>query len=96
MVIPENKEVVLKFYILIIFILFSGCAVHHHHHGGNPDIIIKEKIIRADLQWEHDVALIVIHHSHSISKKEKKILRRRYSNHFRLGKKMVKFRFVRG
>ena len=62
----------MKFYILIIFILFSGCAVHHHHHGGNPDLIIKEKIIRADLQWEHDVALIVIHHRHSISKKRKK------------------------
>ena len=79
-----------------MFILSSGCAVHHHHHGGNPDIIIKEKIIRADLQWEHDVALIVIHHHHTISRKEKKILRRQYANHFGLGTKKVKFRFVRG
>ena len=79
----------MKFYILITFILFSGCAVHHHHHGENPHISIKEKIIRADLQWEHDVALIVIHHHHSISRKEKKILRRLYANHFGLGKKRL-------
>ena len=85
----------MKLYILIATILFSGCAVHHHH-GGNPDIIIKEKSVRADLQWQHDVALIVIHHHHSLSRKEKKMLKRRYANHFSLGKKKVKFRFVRG
>jgi len=85
----------MKLYILIATILFSGCAVHHHH-GRNPDIIIKEKSVRADLQWQHDVALIVIHHHHSLSRKEKKMLKRRYANHFSLGKKKVKFRFVRG
>ena len=94
--ISKNKEIVLNLYILIMAIIFSGCAINHHHHGGNPNIIIKEKSIRADLQWQHDVALVVIHHHHSLSRKEKKILRRRYSNHFSLGKKMVKFRFVRG
>ena len=86
----------MKLYILTAAFLFSGCAVHHHHHGGNPDIIIKEKSGRADLQWQHDVALIVIHHHHSLSRKEKKMLKRRYANHFSLGKKKVKFRFVRG
>ena len=86
----------MKLYILTATILFSGCAVHHHHHGGNPDIIIKEKSVRADLQWQHDVALIVIHYHHSLSRKEKKMLKRRYANHFSLGKKKVKFRFVRG
>ena len=85
----------MKLYILTAIILFSGCAVHHHH-GGNPDIIIKEKSVRADLQWQHDVALIVIHHHHSLSRKEKKMLKHRYANHFSLGKKKVKFRFVRG
>ena len=85
----------MKLYILTAIILFSGCAVHHHH-GGNSDIIIKEKSVRADLQWQHDVALIVIHHHHSLSRKEKKMLKRRYANHFSLGKKKVKFRFVRG
>ena len=85
----------MKLYILTAIILFSGCAVHHHH-GGNPDIIIKEKSVQADLQWQHDVALVVIHHHHSLSRKEKKILKRRYANHFSLGKKKVKFRFVRG
>ena len=69
--------------------------MHYHDHGGDSHII-KEKIIRADLQWEHDVALIVIHHHNSISRKERKMLRRRYANHFGLGKKKVKFRFVRG
>jgi len=64
----------MKLYILTATILFLGCAVHHHRHGGNPDIIIKEKSIRADLQWQHDVALIVIHHHHSLSRKEKKCL----------------------
>jgi len=86
----------MKLYILTATILFSGCAVHHHHYDGNPDIIIKEKSVRADLQWQHDVALIVIHHHHSLSRKEKKMLKRRYANHFSLGKKKVKFRFVRG
>ncbi|MBC8311506.1 MAG: hypothetical protein H8E72_04325 [Candidatus Marinimicrobia bacterium] len=86
----------MKLYILITAILFSGCAVHHHHHGHSPEIIIKEKSVRADLQWQHNVALIVIHHHHSLSKKEKKMLKRRYANHFGLGKKRVKFRFVRG
>jgi hypothetical protein len=96
MVIPENKEILLKLYILIIAILFSGCAINHHHHGGNPNIIIKEKSIRADLQWQHDVTLVIIHHQHSLSRKEKKMLKRRYANHFSLGKKRVKFRLVRG
>jgi len=83
----------MKLYILIATILFSGCAVHHHH-GGYPDIIIKEKSVRVDLQWRHKVALIIIHHHHSLSRKEKKMLKRRYANHFSLGKKKVKFRFV--
>jgi len=86
----------LKLYILITAILFSGCAVHYHHHGHNSEIIIKEKSVRADLQWQYDVALVVIHHHHSLNKKEKKMLKRRYANHFGLGKKRVKFRFVRG
>jgi uncharacterized protein with gpF-like domain len=74
--------------------LISGCAVHHHHHH-NPDIIIKEKSVRAELDWRHDIAIVVIHHHKSLTKKEKRLLKRKYAKHFRLGKKRVKFRFVR-
>ena len=92
----------MKLYILITAILFSGCAVHHQHghkhhqHGHKTDIMIKEKFVSANLRWQHNVAIIVIHHKFSLSRKEKNILKHRYANHSGLGKKRVKFRFIRG
>jgi hypothetical protein len=82
----------LKLYILIIAILFSGCEVHHH---SNPDIIIRDKSVHADVEWDHNSAIIIIHHRHYLSRKEKRMLKRKYVNHFAIGKKRVKFSFVR-
>jgi len=84
----------LKLYILIIVILFSGCAVHHHHHS-NPDIVIRNKSVHADIEWHHSGAIIIINHHYSLSRKEKRMLKRKYANDFGIGKKRVKFRFVR-
>ena len=83
----------MKLYVLIITILFSGCAVHHHH--SNPNIVIRDKSVRADVEWNHNSAIIIIHHHHSLSRKEKRMLKQKYVNHFAIGKKRVKFRFVR-
>ncbi len=83
----------MKIYILITAILFSGCAVHHHH--SNPEIINREKSVHADVEWRHNSAIIIIQHHHSLSRKEKRMLKRKYAKHFGIGKNRVKFRFVR-
>ena len=47
------------------------------------------------MEWNHNSAIIIIHHHYSLSRKEKRMLKRKYVNHFAIGKKRVKFRFVR-
>ena len=82
-----------KLLIPIIILLFSvGCSSQSNH--PSPEVYIHKHNINANHHWNGHMNIIVIHHYHKLSRHEKKMLKRWYRKHYRMGHKKVKFKFI--